>query len=314
MTDYEKNTSPKTYIIALIDVLGQKTLLEKHRYLTETVEGRASLTTARGLAEFRRVQDDTYNRVLELRRVFEKALMEFQKKTVDSRHKNKLSPEDQAKIDDIAKPMSYQFFSDTIIIYAPLESRDEVKMRYRIAATFFACMGTMFISFGRGTFFRGGVEIGIGTEFPKKGGIYGLALNDAYYLENEVANYPRIVVGKKLVGLVQGKERKASYNKFFTGLNNRLDGFCNSSIAKDKDGNYIVDFLGRLFADICMNTPGRKNEEYICEGVKSIADQYNRYFNKDQKLSQRYELLKDYYFERLENWGLQQSTIKLKDA
>jgi hypothetical protein len=295
----------------LIDVLGQKALLEEHRYLTETAEGCALLETKKGREEFSRIQSETHNRVLGLREIFKMAIERYSSIIVGSNNKNKLFLEDQCKINATVKPMSYQFFSDTIIIYAPLESKDELIMRYRIAATFFACMSIMLKRFAQDVFFRGGIEIGVGQEFPDNGGLYGLVLNDVHCLESKIAQYPRIVVGNNLVKLIQCGERNTTYSNFCTGLNNRLDEFGNSVITKDKDGKYIIDFLGKTFADLCIKTFPNKSQSYVGAGIKSIAKEYNKYLSKgNHKLTERYELLKEYYFERLGNWGPQQTTIE----
>jgi hypothetical protein len=204
MTDYGNNIYPEDYIVTVIDILGQKELLEGHRFLTETVEGISRLKTEDGRKEFNKIQDKTYGRVVELRGYFKNALSIFSKSISNHPAYNTSSPEDQRVIEDLAKPLSYQFFSDTIIIYAPLASKNELKMRYRIAEMIFACMSTMLIGFACDTFFRGGIEIGVGTEFPEGKGIYGLVLNDAYYLENKIAEYPRI----KPLPIVKTKNRR----------------------------------------------------------------------------------------------------------
>ena len=318
MTDYDKNSSPRNYIVTLIDVLGQKEHLEKHRFLTETTEGKASLKTEDGQNKFKEIQEETYNKVLGLRRMFENALSIFGKSILNHPAYNTVPPEDQRIITNLAKPMFYQFFSDTIIIYAPLASKDELKMRYRIATTICACMSTMLIGFACGTFFRGGMEIGVGTEFPEGNGIYGLALNDAYHLENKVAGYPRIVVGNKLKELIQCKERKAVYSKYWNDINDCLDDFCNSLIIKDKDSSFIVDFLGKTFAKLSLAISTGQSQDYVGRGLVSIGDQYTKFLNdkseEGKKISSRYELLKNYYFERLDNWGLSQTTVTLDDT
>ncbi len=299
------------YIVSYIDVLGQKALLENIRDLTETTEGKVLLKTEKGRNKFEEIREKTYGSVLELRQTFENALKIFGDKILSHHELNTLSPEDQHEIKRIAKPMSYHFFSDTITIYAPLQREDELKVRYCIAATFFACMETMLLKFSNGTFFRGGIEVGEGIEFPS-GGIYGLALNDAYNLEKETAEYPRVVVGNKLAELIQNKEKKTKYSKFLSRVNTRLYDLCGSLIIKDKDGNFIIDFLGKTFADLCPGYLRERSQRYIGNACKAIGNEYTKALSEgDEKLSHRFELLKDYYFERLGNWGLEYTTIIL---
>lgn len=297
---------PQNYIVTLIDILGQKNILEEHRFLTGTTEGMALLGTKDGQDKFKEIQEATYGRVLELRSNFEDALSGFSEKIQNIPD---VAPEDRVIIEDLAQPIPYQFFSDTIIIYAPLASENELKMRYRIASIISACTNIMLVSFARGTFFRGGIEIGVGTEFPNGEGIYGLVLNDAYYLEHKVAKYPRIVLGNKLRELIQCKERKSVHSKFCHGVNDRLDNCCNSLIIKDKDGRFIIDFLGKTCADLAIESFPKRSNDYIRKGLKYIDAQLTKYSNdnsiKGKETFSRYELLKNYYLERLDNWGLQ---------
>ena len=45
---------------------------------------------------------------------------------------------------------------------------------------------------------RGGLDVGLGVEIAP-GEVYGAALERAYQLESEVAQHPRLVIGKELV-------------------------------------------------------------------------------------------------------------------
>lgn len=311
MNDNDKNSLPRLYLVTLIDVLGQKRLLEEHRPLTETTEGHVSLKNESGQEKFRKIQNETYGKVFELRQNFETASRGYGEAILNQPTHNTVPPEDQHIIKDLAKPVSYQFFSDTIIIYTPLISKDELKMRYRIATTISACANIMLVGFARGTFFRGGMDIGVGTEFPDGKGIYGLVLNDVYRLESKIAGYPRIVVGKKLKDLIKCRERITVYSKFFNDMNDRLDNSCNSLISEDRDGNYIVDFLGKNIANLSRKSFPDQSKDYIGRGLMHISEQYNKHLKEgNEKLSSRYELLKDYYFERLDNWGLQATEVE----
>ena len=306
MNDKEKNVIPRNYLVTLIDILGQKKCLEGHRSLTETPKGRDLLKTKEGHEKFRKIQDETFGKIIRLREYFEIALRTFGESVLKNSAYNTASRDDKCIIENITSPISYQFVSDTIIIYTPLTSENELEMRYSIAAMISACMNVMLVSFGNGTFFRGGMEFGVGTEFADDNGIYGLALNDTYYLENKIAEYPRIVIGNKLKELIQCKERVTEYSIFLNGVNDRLDDFCNSSITEDKDGKYIVDFLGKTNARLGLESFPEDSKNYIGCGLEHIGSQYTKHLSKgDKKLSSRYELLKNYYFERLGNWGLE---------
>lgn len=297
------------YIVTYIDLLGQKALLDNLRPLTETAQGRALLKTEDGRKKFEEIRGKTYGRVLEVRNTFENALSIFPKNVLSHPKRKTLSQEDQQKLAKIAKPMSYNFFSDTITIYEPLQGKDELEVRYHVAETLFACSETMLLKFSNGIFFRGGIEIGQGVEFPD-GGIYGLALNDAYRLEREIAEYPRIIVGNKLAKLIQNDKGRTEYGEFLGGMNKRLDDFCNTLITEDREGNFFVDFLGKTFAGLCPKYLRVASQKYVTDACVAINKEYAQALSKgDEELSRRYELLRGYYFERLSNWGLEHTTI-----
>jgi len=116
---------PRQYVVTLIDILGQKKLLDEHRLLTETAEGMDLLRTKDGQDRFKDIQKATYDRVLELRSNFEEALRIF---SGEVQNIPKAAPEDRVRLEDLAKPIRYQFFSDTIVVYAPLGSENELKI------------------------------------------------------------------------------------------------------------------------------------------------------------------------------------------
>lgn len=299
------NISPKVYVVAVIDMLGQKEDLEKHRFITETPEGVCLPKTSDEQKKFNEIQDRTYGNVYDLRERFKSALKIFRNAFLNHPEIKSFSPEDQKIINNLAKPMSYQFLSDTIIIHTALVEKDELETRYNIAEMIFACATVTLISFSYGNFFRGGIEIGIGAEFPENEGIYGLVLNDAYYLESKIAQYPRIVIGDKLKNLIQYPNKKMAYSKCLADIIDRIDNFCRSIIVEDKDGNFIVDFLSKSIANLSMNISSHQSQDYVGKALVEIGDQYTKWLKKrDIKLCSRYTMLKNYYLEHLDNWDL----------
>lgn len=312
MTGNDECGIPQNYIVAMIDILGQKEKLKEHQFLTETEEGQALLRTPEGRRRFEVASQETYGRVLDLQENFKKQQEIYYRSISENKGIQCLSKEDRLAVEDIVTSVSFKFFSDTIVIYAPLTSENELKTRFNIASILNACAQLMYYNFAQGIFFRGGIDIGIGIEFPNNNGVYGLVLNKAYNLESNIAQYPRLVVGGQLRKLIRSKERKTKYSEFCEGLNNRLDGFSNSIIAKDKDGEYIIDFLGKGLADIALNFDVPRSQKYVMDAVLEIAKQYNMFLNQgNTKLCGRYTLLKEYYFSKLEYWGLESKEINL---
>ena len=137
-----------------------------------------------------------------------------------------------------------------------------------------------------------------------------MALNDAYYLENEIAKHPRIVVGDTLKNLIEEQGNETENSEFWRGVNSRTYDFCKSLMTEDIDGYSFLDFLGESVADTCPRNLLPQSQKYICDGFAEIAKQYNKHLNnKNSKLCFRYERLKDYYLKNLNNWDLCQTTI-----
>lgn len=92
-----------------------------------------------------------------------------------------------------------QCFSDSIIIYTPIvDDFDSRTIPVVDLATILLSLVTNYFYFLIEEIpFRVGVEIGVGND-NEKYGLYGSAISNAYSIENSIANYPRIVLGKIL--------------------------------------------------------------------------------------------------------------------
>jgi hypothetical protein len=90
-------------------------------------------------------------------------------------------------------------FSDSIIVAVPLGSNDENCTAINgVYSAFIAASGISLMALSGKTALRGGLDVGIATQIKDKE-IYGPALERAYYLESNFAEYPRFVVGKELI-------------------------------------------------------------------------------------------------------------------
>ena len=311
MADNSKKDLSECYIVALIDVLGQKELFKEQKSLMRIEQGKISFKTIEKQKRFEEVHKKTFGKIVKLRGAFERARSIYLKNLLNHPKVESLSTEEQRRLKNIANPISYQFFSDTLIIYTLLNDDDKLKMRVNLAQMIFVCVVVMLIEFSYGIFFRGGIEVGPGTEFKEPhSGIYGVALNGAYYIENEIAKHPRIVVGDTLKNLIEEQCDETEDSEFWRGFNSRVYDFCKSSITEDIDGYSFLDFLGESVANNCSKNLLPQSRRYICEGLVEIAKQYDKHLsNKNSKLCFRYERLKDYYLKNLNNWGLCQTTI-----
>lgn len=146
---------------------------------------------------------------------------------------------------------------------------------------------------------RGGIDVGVGGEMFE-GELYGPALYEAYRLESQVAQYPRIVIGKNLidylVGLtrLEGSDVTSTYTKTIASK-------CLSFLVQDIDGQPIVDYLGERLMEAVEYQPvedGTISKAY--EFVKREATKWRD--RRDTTLSFRYNLLGNYFTSRLTLW------------
>ena len=68
----------------------------------------------------------------------------------------------------------------------------------------------------------------------------------AYELESEVAQYPRIVVGERVVRLLEA-HKNSDEKSIFADLNRSIAELCLKMLLRDVDGVLILHYLGDTF-------------------------------------------------------------------
>lgn len=193
--DSEKLTTTfQHYIVAYIDVLGQKTKLAKLEKLLDNGEriGEPILKAKRQTIDVvKKIRNDFFG-FLKSESDSESDNPKFQNLTTEQKGQFK-----KLKYGDI----KFQYISDAIIIYAPLAiTRGEQRIQDImdiIVKT--ACL--ILTQFGNNVAIRGAIELGWATKLEswtknkEDANIYGPVLTRVYYLESKVADYPRIIIG-----------------------------------------------------------------------------------------------------------------------
>ncbi|MDE6981475.1 MAG: hypothetical protein K2P60_08770, partial [Lachnospiraceae bacterium] len=108
------------------------------------------------------------------------------------------------------KDITFKIFSDNIIIAKRLSS--EVMQRRRDIRSLLMCAGhfqEQAASDSVGWLLRGGISVG--QLFIDDVMVWGEALLKAYYLEDNIANYPRIIIDKKVVGEIAQDSQLSGY-------------------------------------------------------------------------------------------------------
>jgi hypothetical protein len=162
--------------VLFLDVLGQR---DKFR-------GLALPTNASEETQVQEVLRQTAGFVLGLRDLFQTQFTLFEQGANASRFTTgQLSPK-------------FVGFSDSFIVSVPLQNdAGDLVPIVTVFSALSAAATMMLTSLASKHALRGGVDVGLAAELPT-GEIYGTALERAYLLECNVAQYPRIVIGDEL--------------------------------------------------------------------------------------------------------------------
>ena len=299
--DSEKFTTTfQHYIVAYIDVLGQKAELANLEKLLDNGE-----RTGEPVLKAKR---QTIDVVKKIRNDF----LEFWKQRLHTKSNNseyhKLTTEQKAQFKKLKYgDIKFRYISDGIIIYAPLVIMKGEQRIQDILSIITTAAHLILVKFGDNVAIRGAIELGWATKVEgwtknkEDADIYGPVLTRVHYLENKVADYPRIIIG----------DRQIDYLKLRLQLSNEEPGnpqdkvnkicekHCRSLICEDTDGQFIVDFLGEYMQGIIKSPDVAP---LVKSGYQFVEQEYIRYKQaRDSKMAFRYEHLMNYYLERLPN-------------
>lgn len=159
----------------------------------------------------------------------------------------------------------FKTFSDNIIIAKSLST--EMEQRKRDIRSLLMCaehFQELTVSDSVGWLLRGGISIG--QLFIDDVMVWGDALLKAYYLEDKIANYPRVIIDKNVVNEYLRQDFDNLY--FLNFLNDchfcgetLMNGFC---IMQDKVGNSIDEKTYQKFSwhmNFVNSELDRKNEK-----------------------------------------------------
>lgn len=167
------------------------------------------------------------------------------------------------------------FFSDCLVISCKKEKKNNGYLKFLMGLN-----NMLFNVISKGFLLRGGMTYG--KLFHKNNQCFGPAMLKAYYLENNVANYPRIIVDKAAV---------AELNNY--GLNNYL--------IKDKmDGIDLFDYLSQKayfeendnYHDIEGN---RLDYNQFLKNLKILITDNLEQYNDNERVLIKYQWYKEYY-------------------
>lgn len=198
--------------------------------------------------------------------------------------------------------LKHQRFSDCIQAYVCLHTDEYHSNAINgVFGSLLACGSMLLLSLATNKAFRAGIEVGLGTELDN-GEIYGPVLYKAYELENKIAEYPRIVVGRELINyltsLANAHKQLPEQAKEDSEWCQLVATNCLKMIVRDLDGVPILDYLGGEFLRNINENPERAKEleGVFNQALKFIESEYSKRKQAgDRKLALRYYLLMNYF-------------------
>lgn len=284
----KKNFEFCFYISGFIDVLGQKELLRTIREFPDTPEKeqQAKRVLRETVGFLDRLRDDIRN---------------FAAKVAMPSDRPEL-PETVKKLrSEVAAEVSISHFSDFVHLYFPLRSDGHSCKALTAVYSILGATGTHFLMcLASEKALRGAIDVGMAAD-AWDGEIYGPVTDSVYTLESKIAQYPRIVIGEKLIDFLQGQvevEGKSEYSRYAR----HMAGKCLSMISTDFDGVPFIDYLGKGFQScIGGETIGSPEKRNTLNDLTRLAQvfvekEHARFVSeKHHKLSMRYGLLRKYF-------------------
>jgi CYTH domain-containing protein len=276
------------YIVALVDLLGQGTKVEKFGGIPRTSKEKKAFSRLM-LATF-----GTVNRFRERIILLNRALPRTHH--VPDEVKERLSPRQLRLLSDSLEPaIGYQFFTDLALLKINLSGQKGYSPLLSLYGLFRQLGLLMLTQLAEGVLFRGAVEAGICAELEGND-LYGQAVGRAYALESRTAVYPRIVIGEHLVDYVKSfSERRLTKDERVIGeAYSEVIGRC---LMKDVDDVFVLSYLDPVFRTSYF---GQENDfRYVtksaCRAVQRQKDACER---GDERQVERLLKVEEYFKSR----------------
>lgn len=269
------------YCIAFLDILGQRRKLRELAHLSLKNE------------EARKLVIETSGYVLGLRNQLNKAFEGLKQLTpiLDS-----LAPELRKRIEAAKNIVKYRGFSDSLIMSVPFEGDSE---QFGPMTGVFGCLAACsilhLVALASKRPIRGGIDVGYGLNLTEEE-TYGPVLESAHFLESQIADYPRIVVGEGLPRYLDTVEREAPTTPFGKAAR-ELATRCKKYLTTDSDGVEMLDILGVVAS---LGEP-EKHKALVQQAIEYIGEQHQHGVDtNDRKHRSRYFRLGAYFKSRAE--------------
>lgn len=290
-TEKSSTVSPEfsafNYCTCFIDILGQRHALSDQGLLP-------MITTEQERLKFiQEILTKTIRPITRLQNLASQLVAEARSPTESPIRRN-LPLELREEWDKIqGHELQLQYWSDGLVAFTRLGNM-EIPNQINGVFTLLHMAGSLCFMNLSNTFrnpLRGGIEIAWGTELSP-GMLYGPAIARAYELESEVAQYPRIVVGKRMIEFLKAiaeLEPMDNYSRYSSSVAKK----CLQMLGRDIDGQWIIHYLGEAFLE---NVPHETYNDMYNEALQFVSKEYERFRSEgDTKLSIRYFHLLSYF-------------------
>lgn len=286
----DSDTHLAYYLVLVTDVLGQRSRLRALKDLPDSPDGmRAAI----------RVLKDTVGVVMFWRQGFRDFVAAWGKHSPFFEQLPQQAKEAIHRA--LSCSISLRQFSDSVVLSVCLldDKCEGCNTLSGVLGALLAACGMHTLSLCGKHPMRGGIDVGLGMPLPE-GDIYGPALERAVYLEGEVAGLPRIAVGAELIKYLDSMAARPVASPFGT-LAKHLAQASRRLLFTDVDGVVALDFLGEEFHAHDSNFV---LGEVLPEAYRFVrTTQLSCHQQKDQKLSERYDMLWTYFRSRAHIWG-----------
>ncbi len=211
-------------------------------------------------------------------------------------------PAIRRRMEDVTRSrIRFMRFSDTMVLFMPLGGIEIANAAANVYSLMFSVASCLLPAMAARTPIRGGIELGAGINLGKDE-IYGSALERAYQLESEFADYPRVLIGTELLGYIDSLR----HIRPTTPEEELAKGFaCEASglIAFDDDRLPTLDYLSQHVVDMTKSL-NIADLELFRRGFEFAKHEHARFsYKRNLKLASRYGRLMSYYERRAELWG-----------
>ncbi len=268
----------QNYCMAFIDLLGQRDAMRGEGLLplfqSEGDEGKFRERIKESIGQVVRLQENVAG---------------FLRDRPELSIRDQLGEEERRVYDESKRlTMKQQRWSDGLVLYTSMQGRVPMNAIFDIFCT---AGGLCLIGLGQKDPIRGGIDISWGAELHE-GEIYGAVVANSYELET-IAQYPRVVVGDRVVQYLNVAIDQCDENDKAQLMNKALAELCLNMVVTDTDGYFIVNYLGEAFTEACTKD---NSSEMFKEAYDFAKEQYiTHQRTRNSKLAIRYNWLLAYF-------------------